>query len=155
MVTITKALIVDIDGTLANAEHRLHYIRDEQGGLKADKNWHAFHAACIDDEPFKWCLDMVTIYKKHDYAIFLMTGRGAEHREATLSWLKKYRVPFDELYMRGVGDHREDSVVKKELYRFHIEDDYRVEFVLEDRKSVVAMWREVGLTCLQCAPGDF
>ena len=33
--------------------------------------------------------------------------------------------------------------------------DSRVRFVLDDRNSVVAMWRSLGLTCLQVAEGDF
>jgi len=27
--------------------------------------------------------------------------------------------------------------------------------VVEDRTRVVQMWREEGLVCLQCAPGEF
>ena len=28
-------------------------------------------------------------------------------------------------------------------------------FVVEDRDQVVKMWRSLGLTCFQCAKGDF
>ena len=56
---------------------------------------------------------------------------------------------------RAVGDRRPDVVVKKELYRRHIEPRYRVLCVLENRSRVVEMWRGLGLTCLQVAPGDF
>ena len=31
----------------------------------------------------------------------------------------------------------------------------RVLVIFEDRASVVKMWRELGLTCLQVAPGEF
>jgi hypothetical protein len=30
-----------------------------------------------------------------------------------------------------------------------------IAFVLEDRNSMVKKWRELGLTCLQVAEGDF
>jgi hypothetical protein len=34
-------------------------------------------------------------------------------------------------------------------------DKRKVLFVVEDRNRVVEMWREEGLVCLQCAPGEF
>jgi hypothetical protein len=34
-------------------------------------------------------------------------------------------------------------------------DETKVLFVVEDRNRVVEMWREEGLVCLQCAPGEF
>ena len=155
MTTKKEALIVDIDGTLANVDHRLRFIRDEAGVLKKDRDWHAFHKACIDDEPFTWCKDLVSLYKEKGHHIFLITGRGEEYLEQTLNWLKKHGVHYDDLYMRPLGDQREDHIIKKEIYTQKIEQSFDVSFVLEDRKSVVAMWRESGLTCLQCAPGDF
>lgn len=57
--------------------------------------------------------------------------------------------------MRPAGDYRPDQIVKRELYEAHIAGQYDVLFCVDDRNSVVAMWRELGLTCLQCAEGDF
>jgi hypothetical protein len=34
-------------------------------------------------------------------------------------------------------------------------DKGKVLIVVEDRNRVVQMWREEGLVCLQCAPGEF
>jgi hypothetical protein len=34
-------------------------------------------------------------------------------------------------------------------------DKGKVLLVVEDRTRVVQMWREEGLVCLQCAPGEF
>ena len=57
--------------------------------------------------------------------------------------------------MRKEGDHRRDSIVKKEIYDTLIKDEFDVEFVLDDRQQVVDMWREIGLKCLQVAEGNF
>ena len=35
---------------------------------------------------------------------------------------------------------------------FHIDDVF---LVVDDRQKVVNMWRDLGLTCVQVAPGDF
>jgi hypothetical protein len=57
--------------------------------------------------------------------------------------------------MRKYGDFRQDSIVKQEIYEQLIAPDYDILCVLDDRQQVVDMWREIGLTCLQVAPGDF
>jgi hypothetical protein len=56
--------------------------------------------------------------------------------------------------MREAGDKCKDAIVKKELYETHIVPHYTVQFVLDDRDQAVAMWRDLGLTCLQVADGS-
>lgn len=64
------------------------------------------------------------------------------------------RLPI--LY-RNDGDTRHDTIVKPELLDEYLgqHPDYRVAFILEDRNSMVAKWRELGFKCLQVAEGDF
>lgn len=145
----SKGIIVDIDGTLANVDHRLKFIHN------TPKDWEAFHGSCEKDTPNDWCLSIVEAIKKQGSAIVLLTGRGEEYRDQTLSWLKSHNIPFDELFMRGESDRRSDDLIKKEIYENQIIPQYEISFVLEDRLSVVKMWREIGVTCLQCAWGDF
>ena len=58
--------------------------------------------------------------------------------------------------MRLTGDFRKDSIVKREIYETHVQDNYFIEFVIDDRQQVVDMWRnECKLPCLQVAPGNF
>ena len=59
------------------------------------------------------------------------------------------------LYMRPTGDYRTDTEWKRECYESYIKPVYDVRLVLDDRASVVAMWRELGLECWQVAEGDF
>ncbi len=56
--------------------------------------------------------------------------------------------------MRQKNDYRKDAVIKKELFRAHIDGQYRVEFGLDDRDQVVELWRKL-LPCSQVAYGDF
>lgn len=143
-----NAIIVDIDGTLADATHRLHLLES------TPKKWDEFHRSSEKDEINPWCLEIVERFS-HDHEIVLLTGRGNEYREVTRKWLKEKNVSFDQLFMRELGDRRSDFEIKKEIFLEKISLDHKVLFVIEDRMSVVAMWRELGLTCLQCAKGDF
>ena len=64
-----------------------------------------------------------------------------------------YEILYGELlYMRKDGDTRPDYVIKPELVKDFIDDIY---MVFEDRDQVVKMWRDLGITCLQVANGDY
>ena len=83
--------------------------------------------------------------------------------EKLASWKHQIDVTWDDctslvnwkLFMREHNDHRADHEVKREMFLVEIEDDYDIQFVLDDRKQVVDMWRKEGLPCFQVAPGDF
>ena len=50
-----------------------------------------------------------------------------------------------ELIMRAAGDMRKDSIVKAELFFEHIEPNYNVMMVIDDRPQVIRMWTDIGL----------
>lgn len=144
-----KAILVDIDGTLADVEHRVHHVQSD------NKDWKAFNDGMHADKLNHWCADLVKAMQGENYKIIFITGRGESYREMTEEWLKKHSISYSHLYMRPKKDRREDFEVKKELYNEKIKVDYKVVFVIEDRASVVKMWRDIGLVCLQCDWGDF
>lgn len=144
-----KAIIVDLDGTLCDVEHRVHHVRNKP------KNWQAFNQSMDGDRPYFWCIELIAAMKSRGYRILFVTGRDEDFREMTSSWLEAHKVIYDELHMRKSRDFREDSDIKEEIYKNEIEKKAQVLFVVDDRKSVVERWRKLGLTCLQCAPGDF
>ena len=69
------------------------------------------------------------------------------------AWLAREGVRYHELRLRRDGDRRSDTVAKREMVADL--DRGHVLFIVEDRTSVVDMWRAEGFVCLQCAPGDF
>lgn len=134
------AIICDIDGTLAHMSDRspFDYSRVEEDTL---------------DETIAMILKAFFVSDVH---VFLLSGREDSCRDATSRWLSDNGVDyFDELLMRLSGDFRNDAVIKREVYEEKIRPHYDVLFVLDDRQRVVDMWREIGLKCLQVAPGDF
>ncbi len=144
-----KAIICDLDGTLAEISHRQHYVRTKP------KNWKAFHEGMTEDKLEVWCAELLKGMKLAQYKILLLTGRDEPYRQKTLDWLKQHHIEFDQLFMRPAQDFRLDTEVKKEIYERDIAPFYEVLFVVEDRKKVVEMWRENSVTCLQCAEGDY
>ena len=149
MIYKSKAIIVDLDGTLCDVEHRVHHVRSRS------KDWDAFNNGMDKDQPYYWCLELIAAMRARDYKILFVTGRDEDFREMTEAWLLRHNVEYNDLHMRKAKDFREDSIVKEEIYLQKIEPHTQVLFVVDDRKSVVERWRKLGLTCLQCAPGDF
>lgn len=141
--------IFDIDGTLANIDHRLHLL---YGGEAS--RWDAFFAAMSDDQIVSPVRDLLRCVYEARHAVVICSGRPERYRDTTEDWLSAHGVFFDALYMRPDGDTRPDHIVKAQLLRGIREDGYQPFIVIDDRQSVVDMWREEGLTCLQCAPGE-
>lgn len=135
-----EAIIVDVDGTLA------HIVN---GRSPYDTS------RAMEDELDDAVSIITAMAYQNGYKVIIVTGRSAEHKQVTIDWLEENGVPYDEIYTRESGDNTKDAIVKRDLYRRHIEPKYRVKFVLDDRNQVVDMWRSLGLKCLQVQPGDF
>lgn len=119
------------------------------------KNWKSFFNLLPLDEPNEWCSVLLETLISDGFHIIYVSGRPEDYREETLEWLKRHDLNSGPLFMRLPKDYRKDAIVKEEIYRKNIEPFYDVLFCLDDRQQVVDMWREIGLVCLQCAPGDF
>lgn len=143
--------LFDIDGTLADLTHRLHFITN------GNKDWGGFFAACEDDLPIESVVQTCRLLKKAGATIILVSGRSDAVRDKTRLWLKDFDIPFDALYMRRDGDHREDNIVKAELLDELAQewDVKQIVGVFEDRNQVVAMLRAKGYRVFQVAEGNF
>jgi predicted kinase len=133
--SLPTAIIVDLDGTLATMANRGPYDT----------------AKCETDE----VNEVVRSIAAHHEHVLLMSGRSDEFRPHTERWLAANNIAYTALHMRAAHDVRKDAIVKRELFDAHVAGKWNVAFVLDDRDQVVDMWRDLGLTCLQVAPGDF
>ena len=144
-----KAYIFDIDGTLADCTHRLGYI------LKDKKDWDIFHRSADKDTPIRETIECAKALKRIGYEILIVTGRPESSRIITRQWLLENGIDFSGLYMREEWNHVPDFILKKDIYENEIRDKYEILGVFEDRKSVVEMWRSLGLRCYQVEEGDY
>jgi hypothetical protein len=102
----------------------------------------------------------------------LFSGRNDRSYKETKEWLEMYEVPYHMLVMRpdkfkdkswpiasgnpATPDMRfmPDEILKKKMLDTFVDID-NVFMTVDDRQKVVDMWRSLGLTCFQVAPGDF
>lgn len=140
-----ECVIFDIDGTLADNSARQEIL------IKDKRAWNKFFEAMGDDKPNE---QLVVLYKliteSKQYTMIIVTGRPKQYKEMTEQWLFWNEIAYEYIYMRTTGDYRPDAIVKEEIL-LEIQKEYKVAFVVDDRNSVVSMWRKHGILCLQCA----
>lgn len=146
------AIICDLDGTMCNIDHRLHFVKKNVEGRKP--NWAGFNRAIKDDTINGWCAEIIRHFSG-DHEIVYASGRDETTREASEKVLKDNGLWFGHLFMRSAGDHRPDNIIKEIILDFDILPQFEPKFVIDDRQQVVDMWRKRGFVCLQCAKGDF
>lgn len=138
-----KIVICDIDGTIADGEHRVEHLRCEP------KNWDAYFAAA-DLDTLR--ADILAQVKAHGAPVHLLTGRPARYEAQTAGWLAKHGVEYVSLVMRPDGDRRDDDVLKEELYLKHF-SEYEIVAVYEDRPRIIRMWQRLGLPVVDVGNG--
>lgn len=149
--------LFDLDGTLADCQHRVHFLNNTD-----DPNrWRKFYAACGQDKPIQHVIEVMNslLYARND--VWVVSGRSDECREQTEAWLTNHSAFFGymgscHVIMRRAGDTRPDNEVKQEMLdNMLVDDRERIAAVFDDRDRVVAMWRSNGIPCYQVAPGNF
>ena len=132
--------VFDLDGTLSNLGHRLKYVSGQ------NKDWGKFFSECYKDTTFRWVIDICNKFED----VLILSGRSDEVREVTKCWLHCHGVNYKWLEMRKSGDHTPDHKLKLTMLHNFIKNKYEVDFIVDDRQSVVDMWRANGYNVLQC-----
>jgi FMN phosphatase YigB (HAD superfamily) len=147
-----KAIVVDLDGTLFNIDHRLYHIQQDP------KNWTAFAAGIPLDTINPWCEQLVWAMRLQNYEIIYLTGRKNDEERATRESLYRHLGSAglkDPLFMRNPRHNKLDSIFKVEVLRQLIEPNYEVLFVIDDRPSVIRSIREAGFVVLAVNDKEF
>ena len=140
--SLPRAVIADVDGTLALMDGRSPYDWD-----KVDTD--------LPNKPVIHMLRSCLLSEYSDCELFILSGRDSVCREKTEIWLDRHLSIKHTLLMRPMKDTRDDAIIKSEMFDMHIDNKYDVQFVVDDRQKVVDMWRERGLTVFQVADGRF
>lgn len=149
-------IICDLDGTLCDTTHRLHYVKVPEG---EKKNWKGFFEDMVKDPIRKDVAEMLTSFSQEGYDIIFVSGRPDTYKKHTLLWLIRNAMPylpkgFVTLIMRRAGDKREDVETKLQILNDHFPNRKQIHKVIDDRPSVIRMWREQGLDVIDVGNGQ-
>lgn len=134
-----KAVIFDVDGTLASTKWREHYVAG------ANKDWSAFHGGMVLDSPIAETVEAARRYHDEGYTVIALTLRPERFRPHMWRWFDENDVPVDELYLRPTNDYRDGAVVKRDIYEKQIKPRYDVVKAYDDYTKIVDMWTEAGV----------
>lgn len=143
-----EIIIVDLDGTLANLDHRIHHVSGHK------KDWKTFFAESHKDEPYEHILRIIRVLSG-GFNIWVVSGRSDEVREQTEAWLKTHLICPYTLVMRKAGDYTPDDTLKISWLHDGTIPRHKIFCAFDDRDRVVKAWRAEGIICLQVRPGDF
>lgn len=130
-------IIFDLDGTLANIDHRRHFVDPSYNenfppvytvdkdlnqhldgyenpltGKKFKPDWKAFNEACDMDEHIVPAHQLYCALNAFGYEIEIWSGRSESVKEKTMDWLDKWGI-LKEPKMRPIGDFTPDDQLKE------------------------------------------
>lgn len=143
-----RVAIFDVDGTLMNIEHRRKYVSGDKKDWKSFFDYMEFDT--IRDDVFH----LAHALQKDGYHIFVCSGRNEKHRDITEKQLAFGKLDYQVLMMRADDDYRPDYEVKAEMLTKMRESGFDPRIAVDDRPSVVKMWRDEGLTCFDVGGWD-
>lgn len=133
-------VIVDIDWTLANVNHRLHH-------LEWKKDWKLFFNDMVYDtvyEPVKTVVNMLS----ETHPIVVMSWRPDSYWFETEQWLKDNWIKYNYLLMRSAWDWRTDVEVKRSLHSLIKQD---VAFAFDDRACIIKLRESMWIYVFNCS----
>lgn len=133
---LPKAIICDIDGTLAH-----------MNGGRSPYDWSDVGQDSVDEIVKGILIDQY----ERGAEIIIVSGRDAICQTETYQWLNDNDIPYHRLFMRNEGDTRKDTIVKEEIFFEEINGKFNVVAVLDDRPSVCRMWATLGLRVIHFA----
>lgn len=169
-------IIFDLDGTLADIEHRRHFVERDHpinekkrlseisldSNVEIDPNqyfwkpdWKAFFEACDQD---KYNVPVFEVLRtlRQQYEVEIWSGRCESVRKKTEKWIASYqpylgwadKIP---LKMRPIRDYTPDEQLKERWLDEHIASGGKpIEFVFDDRAKVIKFWRRRGIFVFDC-----
>jgi histidinol phosphatase-like enzyme len=136
-VSKKKAIIYDLDGTLANPkDHQTkHHIHSKQ-----------FAKAAENAPEIKKNVKKLKKDEKEGKDIVILTARSGAYKKETEKWLDKHDIEPDELIMRPKDDSKTpDKKVKEKLLKKKVLPKYHVTKAYDDRKKNVKMMKKHGI----------
>ena len=136
-----RIAVFDVDGTLMDVNHRRHYVSGK------DKDWKSFFDYMEFDTINDHVFQMAHALHNDGYDIIVVSGRNEKHRDITVKQLAFGKLDYVKLIMRPDDNYEPDFVFKKSVLDALVDSGLKPQFAVDDRPSVVQMWRENDVPC--------
>ena len=124
-----KAIVVDIDGTIAYIENRIDMVIQGGHRLTDPDFWDHCNKFISTDIAIPGAREFLNVY---DGTVLYVSGRRVTSLPSTIKWLEMNNFPPGELYLRPVGmPHRR---WKTEITRL-LKETYNIQLAIGDREE--------------------
>jgi phosphoglycolate phosphatase-like HAD superfamily hydrolase len=145
-----QTIIFDVDGTIADVEHRRHFVTQKPA------DWKSFKEETVNDTPVQWVVDIAKRFIAQGDDVAFFSARNESQRGITETQISEWIGNGHKgLFLRPDGDFRPDEEFKSDLADKFEEFGGKIDLVFDDRNKVVDMWRTRGTPVVQVADGDF
>ena len=127
-------ILCDIDGTVANNDHR-------QDLLKNYKDWDKFFSELVNDVPIYEIISLVNQEYENGLEVIFITGRPERYRKITHDWLSQYFKFELNIMMRSDSDKRNKLLIKSEMLE-NFDKKKQVLRVYENDPDLIKLWEE-------------
>lgn len=134
-----KAVIFDMDGTLADVRGIRHHV------LGRRRDFDAFHADSVNVPPNPHVANAAVMADMLGVDVVVVTARKVRWARHTGMWLAMNRIPSAAMFMRADKDSRPDVEVKRDILR-SIRRTWDVIAAWDDNPKIVALWESEGIT---------
>jgi hypothetical protein len=129
-------VVVDIDGVLADASGRQHFLNNPEGV----RDWKAFFGAVGSDPLLP---DTVALLDLLDpsLVVVLLSARPGWVFDITLEWTLRHPIRWDLLITRDDGSIAGAAEFKRQVVRSLVDDGFEARFAFDDDERIVDMFR--------------
>lgn len=138
--------VFDIDGVLADVQHRVHHIEGRR------KDWMAFFQAAVDD-PLLHEGAALAREASRDCDVLYLTGRPEHCRRDTVTWLADNDLPEGPVHMRPHHDRRPAARYKPQSLT-QIAGTRVVAVIVDDDLTVCDAYEAAGWPVLRATWAD-
>ena len=144
-----QTIIFDVDGTIADVEHRRHFVN-------GNNDWDSFRKETVNDTPVQWVCDIAKRFIAQGDEVAFFSARNESEREITEKQISQWIGDGHKgVFLRPNGDYTPDDEFKSALADKFIDMGGKIDLIFDDRQKVVDMRRDKGFTVVQVADGDF
>ncbi len=122
--------VFDVDGVLADVEHRRHHVSGSR------RDWDAFFEAAADDTLLAQGAAMVHHEQGAGRLVVYLSGRPERLRGVTLKWLHDNGLPPADLVLRPDADHSPAVTFKLDRLR-EMASAFTIALLVDDDTQVV------------------
>ncbi len=141
-----EAVILDIDGVLADATGRQHHLERD--------DWRSFFEG-VGEDPVIAEIGVMAQLLDRSLQIILVTGRPHRVSDKTVSWLNEHNLRWDVLVMRDQGNNIGVDTFKLEVLDQLRSDGYQVRLAVDDDPKNHAMYVKAGVPCIYIHSGYY